>query len=82
MRHFVAVGAIKANAEAHALMVQVMADVIKAFEPHRGCDELELQAVLDIMNVPPIQDVSNRFAYCEFLGGIAREERPWAASFT
>ena len=70
MRHFVAVRAIHANAEARALMVQVMADVIKAFQPHRGCDELELQAVLDIMNAPPIEDVSNRFLYCEFLGGL------------
>ena len=68
-RRFVRLDEFRTSPEATALWGHIMSGVRSAMEQHRDCELSELQTILDGMNAAHA-DITNRFAYCEFLGGL------------
>jgi len=68
-RRFARFDRIFTSPEATAVWEQINADARRAMQRYRDCDAAEMQAVLDGMNARHA-DISDRFAYCQFFGGL------------
>ena len=77
-RRFFAIEDIRTSLEATAVLRSIISHARRTLERYRDCDQSDLQAILDGMNATQA-DIANRFAYCDFLGGLVHIQVSYVA---